>query len=145
MWPVMMDDNAPTHKGRKLVKTYKNVLPRKRIVVAKVCGETYSKNDKMRWSRKTATNVTRSIRRTQTPPRLWPLTLSCDFDLKSRSKRLMSLDVAYCIVPWCKYDVCECNSLWDMSIISFLWPLTFTCDLELMSRSLSLQSVDVPY
>ena len=44
---------------------------------------------------------TRSIQRTQTPPRLWPLTLSCDLDLKSRSYRLMSLDVAYCIVqPW---------------------------------------------
>ena len=45
----MMDDNAPIHKRRKLVKTYieyKNVLPRKQIVVAKVCGETYSKNDK---------------------------------------------------------------------------------------------------
>ena len=38
--------NAPTHKRRKLVKTYKNVLPQKRIVVAEVCGETYSKSDK---------------------------------------------------------------------------------------------------
>ena len=28
------------------------------------------------------------------------LTLSCDLDLKSRSKGLMSLDVDYCIVPW---------------------------------------------
>ena len=56
MWPVMMDDSAPIHERRKLVKTYKNVLPRKRIVVAKVCRETYSKYDK-RWSRKTATNV----------------------------------------------------------------------------------------
>ena len=46
LWPVMMDDSAPIHERRKLVKTYKNVLPRKRIVVAKVCGETYSKNDK---------------------------------------------------------------------------------------------------
>ena len=42
----MMDDSAPIHERRKLVKTYKNVLPQKRIVVAKVCGETYSKNDK---------------------------------------------------------------------------------------------------
>ena len=40
---VIMDDNAPTHKRRKLVKTYKNVLPRKHIMVAEVCGETYSK------------------------------------------------------------------------------------------------------
>ena len=45
MWPVMMDDNAPTHERRKPVKTYKNVLPRKRIVVAEVYGETSSKND----------------------------------------------------------------------------------------------------
>ena len=39
----------------------------------------------------------RSIQRMQT---LWPLTFSCDLDLKSRSKRFMSLDVAYIIVPW---------------------------------------------
>ena len=58
-WPVMMVDNAPIHERRKLVKTYKNVLPRKRIVVAKVYGDTYSKIDKKkkRWSRKTTTNV----------------------------------------------------------------------------------------
>ena len=51
-----MDDSAPTHKRRKLVKTYKNVLPGKRTVVADVCGETYSKNV-MKWSRKTATDI----------------------------------------------------------------------------------------
>ena len=39
----MMDDSAPTHERRKLVKTYKNVLPQKRTVVAKVNWETYSK------------------------------------------------------------------------------------------------------
>ena len=38
--------SAPIHERRKLVKTYKNELPRKRIVVAKVYGETYSKNEK---------------------------------------------------------------------------------------------------
>ena len=43
---------------------------------------------------------TRSIQRTQTPPRLWPLTLWCDLDLSSRARKLMSLDVAFCIVPW---------------------------------------------
>ena len=43
---MMMHDSAPILERRKLVNTYKNVLPRKRIVVAKVCGETYSKNDK---------------------------------------------------------------------------------------------------
>ena len=54
----MMDDRAPIHERRKLVKTYKDVLPRKRIVVAKVCGETYSKKKIIKkWSRKTATNV----------------------------------------------------------------------------------------
>ena len=45
-----------TREGN-LLKTCINVLPRKQIVVAKVCGETYSKNDIKRWSRKTATNV----------------------------------------------------------------------------------------
>ena len=43
---VMMDDNAPTHEKRKLIKTYKIVLPQKMIVVAEVCGETFSQNDK---------------------------------------------------------------------------------------------------
>ena len=68
---------------------------------------------------------TRSIQRTQTPPRLWSLPLTCDFDLMSRSRKLMSLDVTYCT----RYDVCECNSLQDMTIgllfVTFdlrLWP-----------------------
>ena len=74
---------------------------------------------------------------------LWPLTLTCDLHLISRSRKLMSLDIAYCLGTI--YDVCECNSLWDMTINSFLWPLTFTCDLQRMSRSLSFKSVDVPY
>ena len=39
----MMDDSAPTNKRKKLVKNYKNVLPQKRNVVAKVSKETYSK------------------------------------------------------------------------------------------------------
>ena len=42
----MMDDNAPTQGRRKLDKTYNNVLPVKRIVVAEVCGKTYSKDDR---------------------------------------------------------------------------------------------------
>ena len=53
---MMMDEIVQTHESRKLVKTYKNVLLRKQIVVAKVCGKTYSKKI-LRWSRKTATNV----------------------------------------------------------------------------------------
>ena len=28
------------------------------------------------------------------------VTLTCDIDLTSRSRKPMSLDVAYCIVPW---------------------------------------------
>ena len=43
---MMMDDNAPTQERRELVITYKDVFPRKRIVVAEVCGDTYFKNDK---------------------------------------------------------------------------------------------------
>ena len=43
---MMMDDSAPTHERRKLVKTYKKCAPSKQTVVAEVCGEAYSKNDK---------------------------------------------------------------------------------------------------
>ena len=43
---------------------------------------------------------TRNIKRTQTPPRLWMLTLTCDLGHTSRSRELMSLEVAHCIVPW---------------------------------------------
>ena len=43
---------------------------------------------------------TRSIQRTQTPQRLRPLTLTFDLDLTTRSRKLMSLDVTYYIVPW---------------------------------------------
>ena len=45
-------------------------------------------------------NKTRSIQRTQTHPRLWPLTLTCDLDLTSRSRNVTSLDVVYSIEPW---------------------------------------------
>ena len=44
--------------------------------------------------------IKRRIQRTQTSPLLWPLTLTCDLELTSRSRKLMSLNVAYCIVPW---------------------------------------------
>ena len=41
---MMLDDKAPTHERRKLIKTYKKkVLPRKWTVVTEVSGETYSK------------------------------------------------------------------------------------------------------
>ena len=37
---------------------------------------------------------------TQTHPSLWPLTMTCDFDFISRWRKLMSIDVVYCVVPW---------------------------------------------
>ena len=43
---------------------------------------------------------TRSIQRTQTPPHLWYLILWCDPDLTSRSRKLMAIDDAFCIIPW---------------------------------------------
>ena len=42
LWPVMMDDHAPTHERRKRVTTYKKCVLRKQIVVVEVSGETYS-------------------------------------------------------------------------------------------------------
>ena len=54
---MMMDDNAPAHERRKLVKTYKIVLPRKWTMDAEVCGETYSKTLKKIYSRKLAIDV----------------------------------------------------------------------------------------
>ena len=44
---VMMDDNTPTHKRKKL-KTFKNVLSQKLTVDAEVCQETYSKTDSIK-------------------------------------------------------------------------------------------------
>ena len=55
--PVMMDNSAPTHEKGILVKTYKNVLLRKRTMVAKVCRETFSKKRIKSWSRKMAIYV----------------------------------------------------------------------------------------
>ena len=46
LWPVIMVDNAPTHERGKMVKSYKNELPRKQIEAAELCRKTYSKNDK---------------------------------------------------------------------------------------------------
>ena len=40
---MMMDDSVPTHERKKLFKTYKNVLPQKQTLAAKVYRETYSK------------------------------------------------------------------------------------------------------
>ena len=88
---------------------------------------------------------TRSIQRMQTPPRLWPLTMGCDLDLKSRSKRLMSLDVAYCIVS--VQDIMPVNGIvceiWPL--VHFFWLLTFAYDLHRPSRSLSFSSINGRY
>ena len=56
---MTMDDNAPIYERRKLVKTYKKYAPSKMDsdYCTEVCRETYSKNDKKRWSRKTATSI----------------------------------------------------------------------------------------
>ena len=43
---ALMESQQPLTERRKLVKTYKNKLPQKRIVVDEVCQDTYSKNDK---------------------------------------------------------------------------------------------------
>ena len=43
LWPVMMDDSAPTQDSRKIIKTYKNMFPLKWTVVAAVCRKTYYK------------------------------------------------------------------------------------------------------
>ena len=56
----MMDDSAPIQKRRKLVKTYKIVLPQKLTVVAEVCGETQSIKEKKGWNSKTASDVKRN-------------------------------------------------------------------------------------
>ena len=71
----------------------------------------------------TTITTTRSIQRAQTPPRLWPLTLWCDLDLSSRSRKLMSLDVAYCIVPW--YRI---GWLWGYRFMRYIY-LFISCDL----------------
>ena len=53
---MMIDDNAPTHKRRKLVKLTKMCFLENRLWLLSYAGRPIPKNDK-RWSRKTATNV----------------------------------------------------------------------------------------
>ena len=60
MWPVMMDDSAPIHERRKLVKTYKMCSLENRLWLLNYAGRSTPKNDnkkKKSWSRKTATDV----------------------------------------------------------------------------------------
>ena len=87
--------------------------------------------------------ITRSIQRTQTPPRLWPLTLNCDLDLKSRSKRLVIRLLYRTLVPsMMSVSVIVCE-IWPL--VHFIWPLNFACDLHRPSRSLSFLSLDGRY
>ena len=75
---------------------------------------------------------TKRIQRTQTPPRLWPLTLWCDLDLSSRSRKLMSLDVAYSIVSLVPDMMSMGLILYEISpFLYFMWPVTFTCEFQL--------------
>ena len=90
---------------------------------------------------------TRSIQKTQTPPRLWPLTLCRDLDLSSRSRMLMlfiTCRLLYCtLVPGM---MSVGLILYEISpLVYFMWHLTFTCDLQPLSRSLDLLSLDVHY
>ena len=66
----------------------------------------------------------------QTPSCLWRLTLSCDLDLKPRSKRLISINICrllYCtLVPGVMSGsllVCE---IWPLVHFCDLWPLPVT-------------------
>ena len=60
LWLEMMDDSASTHKRRKLVKTYKNVLKmcslENGLWLLKYAERSTPKNV-IKWSRKTATYV----------------------------------------------------------------------------------------
>ena len=56
LWPVTMDDSAPTQERRKLVKTYENVLLENGLRLLRYAGRPTLKMIK-RLSRKTTTNV----------------------------------------------------------------------------------------
>ena len=91
-------------------------------------------------------NQTRSIQRTQTPPRLWPLTLSFDFDLKVKVKNayVIRCRLLYCtLVPgMMSMSVLVCE-IWPL--VHVLWPLTFACVLHRPSRWLSFSLFDGRY
>ena len=72
--------------------------------------------------------ATRRFQRTQTPRRLWPLTLWCDLDLSSRSRKML-LIVFYLGT---RYDVYGFNTLRNITICLFyvtfdlhLWPWAY--------------------
>ena len=68
----------------------------------------------------------RSIQRRQTPPRLWPLTLWCNIGLSSRSRKLMSLDAAFCIVSWYRVYGFHTLRYHYLFILCDLWPSPVT-------------------
>ena len=69
---------------------------------------------------------------------LWPLRVTLTLSQGQKGLcHLMSRILSYLGT---KCDVCECKTLRDMTISSFLWPLTFACDLHRPSRSLSFLS-----
>ena len=88
--------------------------------------------------------LNKKLQRTQTPPRLRPLTLRCDLDPTSRSRMLMSLLSVIVLHLFTRYDVCGYNTLRDVTIYSVLLPLTFICDLKHLSRLLAILLFDVP-
>ena len=55
-WPVMMDDNAPTHERRKLVKTYKTCSLENGLWLLKYAGRPSPKYV-IKWTRKTGKDV----------------------------------------------------------------------------------------
>ena len=81
-------------------------------------------------------NKTRSIQRTQAPPRLWPWRVTLTWLQGQKAYVIRCRLLYYALVPGTmSMNVIVCEIL---LLIYFLWPLTFTCDLQLMSRSLSL-------
>ena len=66
--------------------------------------------------------------RTQTPIRVWPLTLTIDLDHMSRFRKLNSSHIVLYLNT--RYDVCGCNSLRDLTtfflIFGDIWPWTVT-------------------
>ena len=50
---MMMDDSAPTHERRKLIKTYRYML-KKQTVVVEVSREETTLENVIKWSRKIA-------------------------------------------------------------------------------------------
>ena len=80
-------------------------------------------------------NITRSIHMENADT---STTLTCDLDLTSRSRKLMSLEVAYCIVPW--YPIWCLWARYDHHLIfCYLWPSPVTFSIIMSSKSLIIR------